>query len=118
MAGLEESMFPGFGVVAWKFSVLSPESVKKWKRKQRGWRAYCAGPGGPVTGPGGWLGDGPVVPAIAILAVRLRLNRKAKTPPTPAATATAMNIAVRNPTLLAGWKYAVYSGSLTILYPL
>ena len=70
-----------------------------------------------MTGPGGWFGAGPGVPVRAMLAVRLRLKRNAKTPPIPAATATAMNMAVRNPRLLAGWKYAVYAGSLTIRYP-
>ena len=109
-------MFPCFGGGAGKFSVLSLDSEKKGNREGRG-RDYCVGPGGPMTGPGGWFGDGPVVPVMAMLAVRLRLNRNAKTPPIPAATATAMNMAVRNPRLLAGWKYAVYAGSLTILYP-
>ena len=82
--------------------MLSPDSVKKRKRKLRGLAGYRVGPGGPVTGPGGWFGAGPVGPAIAIPAVRLRLKMNAKTPPTPAATATAMNMAVRNPRLLAG----------------
>src|SRR5882762_2961123 len=87
------------------------------EKESSGKLRYCVGPGGPVTGPGGWSGAGPVVPTRAMLAVRLRLNRNAKTPPIPAATATAMNIAVRKPRLLAGWKYAVYAGSLMIRYP-
>src|SRR6266852_1540583 len=110
-------MIPCFREGAEKFSVLSPDSAKKRKKEPSGKLGYCVGPGGLVTGPGGWFGAGPVVPARAMLAVRLRLNRNAKTPPIPAATATAMNMAVRNPRLLAGWKYAVYAGSLTILYP-
>ncbi len=63
---------------------------------------YSIGPGGPVTGPGGWLGAGPAVPVTGMLVIRLRLNRNAKTPPMPAATATARNIAVRIPDGLVG----------------
>jgi len=53
-------------------------------------------------GPGGWLGAGPAVPITGMLVIRLRLNRNAKTPPMPAATATARNIAVRIPDGLVG----------------
>src|SRR5260370_29764269 len=98
-------MFPCFGGGAGKFSVLSLDSEKKGNREGRG-RDYCVGPGGPVTGPGGWFDGGPVVPVMAMLAVRLGLNRNVETPPILSATATPVNMAVRDPTFLAGVNYA------------
>src|SRR5436309_1610355 len=55
---------------------------------------------GLTKGPGDW--PGVVVATIVVAGVRLRLKRNAKTPPMPAATATAMNRAVSSPTLLEG----------------
>jgi len=72
-------------------------------RKKEGgefFRDYCDGPEGLTKGPGDW--PGVVVPTIVVAGVRLRLKRNAKTPPMPAATATAMNRAVSSPTLLEG----------------
>src|SRR5260370_32991413 len=109
-------MLPCFGGGAGKFSVLSLDSEKKGNRERKG-RDYCVGPGGPVTGPGGWFGDGPVVPVMAMLADRPRLNRNAKTAPVPASTATGMNKTGRNPTLLAHWRYARCEECVTILCP-
>ncbi len=74
------------------------------KEKDRELRGYCAGPGGPDIGAGEGPGGAWVVdPDNAMPAARRLLNRKAKTPPIPAATAMAMNIAVRKPKLLEGW---------------
>src|SRR5213083_3751099 len=72
------------------------------EKKGRGefFRDYCDGPEGLTKGPGDW--PGVVVPTIVVAGVRLRLKRNAKTPPMPAATATAMNRAVSSPTLLEG----------------
>ncbi len=96
-------MFSQLRVARGSLACCLPRDRKKGKDGE-GWIDYCVGPGGPVTGPGGWLGAGPVVPVMVMLAVRLRLNRNAKTPPIPAAIATARNSAVRIPEGVEGWK--------------
>jgi len=37
-------MFPHFGVIVGKFSVLSPDSVKKGKEKGEDWWSIVSGP--------------------------------------------------------------------------
>ena len=55
-----------------------------------------------LGGAGPW-GTLPIDPARPMLAVFFLRSKMAKTPPIPAATATAMNIAANRPAFPVGW---------------
>src|SRR5216117_845317 len=88
-----------YGLRRTSLACCLPCGEKKGKKREF-FRDYCDGPEGLTQGLGDW--PGVVVPTIVVAGGRLRLKRNAKTPPMPAATATAMNKAVSSPTLLEG----------------
>src|SRR5438034_11628751 len=90
---------PSDGLRRTRLACCLPCGEKKGKMREF-FRDYCDGPEGLTQGLGDW--PGVVVPTIVVAGGRVRLKRNAKTPPMPAATATAMNKAVSSPTLLEG----------------